>query len=683
MPSNHSPLPNEILLSRPVSCTPQQVWACRRRVWFEVYAAFDRLARLFLIIALIFAPFAPASADLRSAPAWYDQNAVGTLPDWHYRVPINVPAGATVNSTVKVDVDFASLLSAMGVSGSFDVNSPRIVRSTGALATTQEFTDSVFAGATDTVGNNRGEVRFLLQDAGAVTYYLYFDVTQNGSKPANPQTPINGNFERNTAGTGTPTSWNAPTGTATLDAQVVGGGTVSVTSDAGTPLTVNTNGDPNSGQVSYLIGARTNVEGAGTTTRTITRTFVAPATSLGNFAVRWKPQGWDSSGFDTLAITLTDGTTVTNVVGPAYGNYATAPFSPNFGTGAQSTTTSGYTPYNNYDLTSTGTHTQGMTVAAGAEQWWTRSVALPASYAGKTITITITSSQVQAYKSWFLVDDVEWSVLTATLGSPQAFGVNITTPVPTPTYVPGQIIPVTAQVDANPTASTTPVTASLFDSAGTQIAGPFVLYNDGTHGDATAGDAIWTNSGSVVADAVTVAASAATGSGYILRVYARDATTSSIGAQNGLARGPGTGAAAETQTNFWNIDEMTFNVQTAALTVSKSSSPVSDPINGTTNPKLIPGATARYCILISNAGPLAAGTVVMTDTLPANTSFVSGSIRSGTACATAATVEDDDAVGGDESDPVGASFASNTVTAITSTIASAAAVALVFNVTIN
>jgi hypothetical protein len=34
-----------------------------------------------------------ARADLAS-PSWYDQNAVGSAPDWHYRVPINLPVGA-------------------------------------------------------------------------------------------------------------------------------------------------------------------------------------------------------------------------------------------------------------------------------------------------------------------------------------------------------------------------------------------------------------------------------------------------------------------------------------------------------------------------------------------------------------------------------------------------------------
>jgi nitrous oxidase accessory protein NosD len=111
-----------------------------------------QVLRVWLALALIIAPVSPARADLRVTPVWWDQNGVGAAPDWHYRVAINVPGGATVNSTVKVDVDFQALLSTMGVTGTFDVNSPRVVRSTGTVAATQEFTDSVFAGVTDTCG---------------------------------------------------------------------------------------------------------------------------------------------------------------------------------------------------------------------------------------------------------------------------------------------------------------------------------------------------------------------------------------------------------------------------------------------------------------------------------------------------------------------------------------------------
>lgn len=56
----------------------------------------------------------------------------------------------------------------------------------------------------------------------------------------------------------------------------------------------------------------------------------------------------------------------------------------------------------------------------------------------------------------------------------------------------------------------------------------------------------------------------------------------------------------------------------ATLTLVKTSSVISDPVNGTTNPKMIPGAIVRYSILVSNTGPTAVdnNTVLLIDSLP-------------------------------------------------------------------
>ena len=56
----------------------------------------------------------------------------------------------------------------------------------------------------------------------------------------------------------------------------------------------------------------------------------------------------------------------------------------------------------------------------------------------------------------------------------------------------------------------------------------------------------------------------------------------------------------------------------AALQIVKTSAVVSDPVNGTTNPKLIPGAIVRYTITVTNAGdgPVDASTIILTDQLP-------------------------------------------------------------------
>jgi uncharacterized repeat protein (TIGR01451 family) len=131
------------------------------------------------------------------------------------------------------------------------------------------------------------------------------------------------------------------------------------------------------------------------------------------------------------------------------------------------------------------------------------------------------------------------------------------------------------------------------------------------------------------------------------------------------------------------IHDLTFCRPTTNLTIAKTSSVVSDPVNGTTDPKAIPGATMRYCILVTNNGSGTATGINIADALPASTTFVPGSLRSGTSCASATTVEDDNANGADESDPFGASITGTTVAATTPTLLPANAMAVAFDVTIN
>ena len=65
-----------------------------------------------------------------------------------------------------------------------------------------------------------------------------------------------------------------------------------------------------------------------------------------------------------------------------------------------------------------------------------------------------------------------------------------------------------------------------------------------------------------------------------------------------------------------------FEVGGALVSVVKSSRIVSDPVNGTTNPKAIPGAVIEYCIAVSNAADAATATAVnVSDDLPADVTF--------------------------------------------------------------
>jgi uncharacterized repeat protein (TIGR01451 family) len=69
-----------------------------------------------------------------------------------------------------------------------------------------------------------------------------------------------------------------------------------------------------------------------------------------------------------------------------------------------------------------------------------------------------------------------------------------------------------------------------------------------------------------------------------------------------------------------------YLVQSATLTVTKTSSVFSDPFNNTTNPKAIPGAIVQYTITVANTGASSATGVTVSDPIPTNTDYVAGSI---------------------------------------------------------
>lgn len=137
---------------------------------------------------------------------------------------------------------------------------------------------------------------------------------------------------------------------------------------------------------------------------------------------------------------------------------------------------------------------------------------------------------------------------------------------------------------------------------------------------------------------------------------------------------------ADTGTFFES--DLVITAQPATISVSKASVVLSDGVSGS-NPKSLPAATLRYCITITNNGPGIAANILGTDIIPANTVYVAGSMRSGTNCAGAATVEDDNATGADETDPCGASISGSTISVSTASMASAASFAVTFQTTIN
>jgi hypothetical protein len=65
-----------------------------------------------------------------------------------------------------------------------------------------------------------------------------------------------------------------------------------------------------------------------------------------------------------------------------------------------------------------------------------------------------------------------------------------------------------------------------------------------------------------------------------------------------------------------------YTIVAAAITATKTSRVIKDPVNDTTNPKMIPGATVEYCIAVANAAGGATATGLnVTDALQAATTY--------------------------------------------------------------
>ena len=531
-----------------------------------------------LLVTLITIMALPCRADLRSGPAWFDANGVGNAPDWHYRAPVTIPSGSVANSTIRIDVDFDALLTAMGISGTFDADSPRIVKENGSLVAVQQFTDTVYEGDTDDADNGQGEVRFILEESGPSTCYLYFDITENGTKAPWPAADtINGNFELDADNSGALAGWDVSAESG-FDAEVRPGETVIVSSVA-------TDGTPHTGRYSYLMGSRSADEpGTVASAVTLSRTFTVPAANPGNLTLRYRPEGWDSSRdgssqWDFIRIEIEGDT----VVGPDAGNYAGQPYSPNYGTGEITSSYCGYGRYNYWDRDADGDAYLGMGLSAGDEPWFDVSTSLNA-YAGQTVTLAITCNHADLYRTWFHVDDVAWSVQTLALGEPQAYGVNIVRPL---AAFPGQVLSVAAVVDAQSDS----VTAYVYDQDDGQAAAGIVLFDDGTHGDSTANDGVWSNDGSDPASpTVTIPSETAIGVMWKAVAAALDGSGNPV------------------------TDEQSFTIVEPAPDLSTSTKTVVDRNGG----NLYPGDTLRYTITLIESTGMPATDVRVTDFLPAS-----------------------------------------------------------------
>jgi len=118
-----------------------------------------------------------------------------------------------------------------------------------------------------------------------------------------------------------------------------------------------------------------------------------------------------------------------------------------------------------------------------------------------------------------------------------------------------------------------------------------------------------------------------------------------------------------------------YLVASALITVTKTSAVISDPINLGVNPKRIPGAVVRYTVVVTNTGGTAAANVTLVDSIPANTTYVAGTITLGGAAQTD--------VGGDDASDFNVTNAGAVTSVIGALIATIGTQTVTFDVTVN
>lgn len=174
---------------------------------------------------------------------------------------------------------------------------------------------------------------------------------------------------------------------------------------------------------------------------------------------------------------------------------------------------------------------------------------------------------------------------------------------------------------------------------------------------------------------LTATAAEATAAGSLGATVTQTSGANTTGVDTVFADGNANGNVAGDGAAFGDDD---YTVSAASLTATKTSTIISDPINGTTNPKLIPGAVVEYCVAVKNASGTGAATatnITVSDTLPAATTYDStfGIKLNGTM--TGSTCNADGSAGG--------SFASGVVSGTLSDIQPGSASTMVFRVSIN
>lgn len=96
---------------------------------------------------------------------------------WHFRFPVNISSSVAVeNASVKINVNFTSLLQSLNVTGTFDPNSIRVIE--GLYEHPYDWENETLT---------KGNVTWIANGTTPAntnrTFWIYFDVLENGAKP--------------------------------------------------------------------------------------------------------------------------------------------------------------------------------------------------------------------------------------------------------------------------------------------------------------------------------------------------------------------------------------------------------------------------------------------------------------------------------------------------------------------
>ena len=172
---------------------------------------------------------------------------------------------------------------------------------------------------------------------------------------------------------------------------------------------------------------------------------------------------------------------------------------------------------------------------------------------------------------------------------------------------------------------------------------------------------------------LTATASEATAAGSLGATIAQTTGANTSGVDTVFADSTAGGNVLRDGIHFSDDD---YTILAAALSATKTSRVISDPFNGSTDPKMIPGAVVEYCIAVANAsGSATATNVNVSDELPLETTYDAafGIRLNGTV--TGSTCNADGVAGG--------SYAGGIASGTLSDIAAGVSRTLVFRVSVN